>query len=82
MTEESLKNPSGNATAHLYNFINLYYVLQRKAFQYKDIRHIKEQVHKDLITDPLGQKKHNSLHKDFLSCTPSLLQDLAPIFWI
>ena len=56
MTEKSVKNPSGNATAHLYNFINLYYVLQRKAIQYKDIRHIKGQVHKDLKTGPLGQK--------------------------
>ena len=40
MTEESVKNPSDNATAskYMYYFINLYYVWQRKIIQYKDFR--------------------------------------------
>ena len=40
----------------------------------------KGQIHKDLKTDPVSQNR--IIHNDYPACTPCLLQDLAPIFWI
>ena len=55
--EGSVKNPSDNATASLYYFINLYYVLRRKVIKYKKTFVTKGQVHKDLKTGPLSQNR-------------------------
>ena len=58
MNKGSVKNPSDNATASVYYFINWFHVFQRKIFQYKS--HIKTfvtkgQVHIDLKTGPLAK---------------------------
>ena len=80
MYEGSVKNPSDNATASIYYFINFYYVLQRKIIQYKDIRH-KGTGSQRPLNRHFKPKSHNSWHNDVSAYTPSLLQDLTPIFW-
>ena len=57
MNGGSVKNPSDNATACIYYFINLFYVFQRKIFFNIKTFVTKRQVHKDLKTGPLSQNR-------------------------